>query len=262
MSRAPAARRRARRRDRRPRGRARPARPARRASAAGRRRALELVGDRRPRRRTGRAPRGCPRTSLTDAPAHLVADDRRRRHRRADGRRRAGAHADRGRALDGQAGRHREQARHRPSRPGARGASPGGPARRCGSRPRSAAGSRSSGRSPPTSPRTGSTRVRGIVNGTTNFILTAMTDATAARLRRRRSPRPSAAGYAEADPIGRRRGARRGQQARDPRPARVRPLARSRVDRDPSRRPRRTGGRRHHRGQRGDHADEARRRVG
>ena len=41
-------------------------------------------------------------------------------------------------------------------------------------------------------------RIHGIVNGTTNFILTEMT--ARLELRARRSPRPSAAGYAEADP--------------------------------------------------------------
>ena len=66
-------------------------------------------------------------------------------------------------------------------------------------------------------------RVRGIVNGTTNYILTAMAqegrpyddvlvDAQELGLRRGRSER-------------RRRGRRRGQQARHPRPARVRSMA-------------------------------------
>ena len=122
---------------------------------------------------------------------------------------------------DGQAGRDRQQARHRPPRPGARGDRPadrrGAPLRGGGRRrdpgPRAA-------RRGPRRP-TASTRVRGIVNGTTNFILTAMTDerppttttalaeAQAARLRGGRPDR-------------RRRGPRRGQQARHPGPARVR----------------------------------------
>ena len=67
---------------------------------------------------------GLPADLLTDAPAHLVAERRHRRRRRADGRRRAGPDADRGGARRGNAGRDREQARPRPPRRGARGDRP------------------------------------------------------------------------------------------------------------------------------------------
>ena len=60
------------------------------------------------------------------------------------------------------------------------------------------AGSRSSGRWPTTSPPIASTRVRGIVNGTTNFILSAMTD--------EEDPLDFAAALAEAQRLGLRRG--------------------------------------------------------
>ena len=89
----------------------------------------------------------------------------------------------------GQGRRDREQARDRPSRSGARGDRP--PDRRgaSGSRPRSVAASRSSARSRPSSPANRVSAVRGIVNGTTNYILTAM-DRRGPRLRRgpRRGP--------------------------------------------------------------------------
>ena len=89
-----------------------------------------------------------------------------------------------------------------------------------------AAASRCSARWRSTSPGNRVARVRGIVNGTTNFILTAMA----------REGRAYADVLAEAQALGlrggrpdrRRRGPRRGQQARDPRPARVRGLDRSR----------------------------------
>ena len=50
--------------------------------------------------------------------------------------------------------------------------------------------------------RTGSTRVRGIVNGTTNFILTAMTDATGPLDYATALAEAQRLGYAEADPSG------------------------------------------------------------
>ena len=61
--------------------------------------------------------------------------------------------------------------------------------------------------------------------------------------------RGAAAGLRRGRPVGRRRGPRRGQQARHPRPARVRPLAGPGGDRHPARRHRRTGRTRHHDGQ-------------
>ncbi len=91
------------------------------------------------------------------------------------------------------------------------------------------------------------TRVRGIVNGTTNFILTAMTDPDGAARLRDRARRGAAARLCRGRPVGRRRGARRGEQARDPRPAGVRPLAGSGRHRDAAGRPRRPGGPGHHR---------------
>ena len=212
----PAARRRARRRDR---GAARSC--AR--SSTGRR------ASRRPTARRSSSPgspsatsrRPVPRASrmglLTDAPAHLVADPGHRPRGRADGR--------------GGAGPARSSSRH--SSTAARSsprtstswritgrsssARPGRPARRSASRPPSAAGSRSSGRSRGTSRPTGWARVRGIVNGTTNYILTAMA----------REGRAYGEVLAEAQRLGlrggrpdrRRRGPRRGQQARRARPA-------------------------------------------
>ena len=81
----------------------------------------ELVGSPSATSAPGASRRGCRPTSLTDAPAHLVADGGHRRRRRAHGRRRAGPHADRRGPGDGQAGRDRQQARDRPPRAGARG---------------------------------------------------------------------------------------------------------------------------------------------
>ena len=107
---------------------------------------------------TPRSRAACRRSSLTDAPAHLVAVRRRGRRRRADGRRRAGPDADRGGARRRAAGRDGQQARARPSRRRSSRRSPGGPGRRSASRRRSAAGSRCSGRSPATSPATASRR--------------------------------------------------------------------------------------------------------
>ena len=135
----------------------------------------------------------------------------------------------------GQARRHRQQARHRPPRPGARGDRPPdrrGAAVRGGGRRRDP-GPRAARARPRRQPR--STRVRGIVNGTTNYILSAMTPTTAARYDDVLAEAQEL-GYAEADPSRRRRGRRRGQQAGDPRPARVRPLARPGSDRDAVRR--------------------------
>ena len=87
-----------------------------------------------------------------------------------------------------QAGRHGEQARDRPPRPGARGDRPADrrrPPLRGRGRRRDP-GPRAARRGPRGEPRP---RVRGIVNGTTNYILTAMAD-EGRRLRRRSSPTP------------------------------------------------------------------------
>ena len=91
-------------------------------------------------------------------------------------------------------------------------------------------------------------RVRGIVNGTTNFILSAMTDEDgAARLRR--GPGRGPAARLRGGRSGRRhRGPRRGQQAGHPGPPRVRPLARPGRDPDPPGRGRRPGRTRDHHG--------------
>ena len=139
--------------------------------------ALELVGDRGPRRRA--RPRGgaCPAELLTDAPAHLVASPETRTSivelMGGDEPARTLIAAALG---AGQAGRDREQARARPSRAGARGDRPadrrGAPLRGGGRRrdpgPRAARDA--------SSPANRVAAVRGIVNGTTNYILTAMTD--------------------------------------------------------------------------------------
>ena len=139
----------------------------------------------------GASPRACPPSSLTDAPAHLVADDRDRRHRRADGRRRARPHADRGRAVDGQERRHRQQARHRPPRPGARGDRPAD---------RRGAAVRGGGRRRDPGPRPARARPRGEPDRARpghrqrhDQLHPERDDRRdgAARLRRRRSPRPS-----------------------------------------------------------------------
>ena len=98
------------------------------------------------------------------------------------------------------------------------------------------------------------TRVRGIVNGTTNFILTAMTDPDAPRDYDEALAEAQRLGYAEADPSGDVEGldavnklvilpASRSTAGLDPASIRPRPE------------PRRTGGRRHHRG----HASPCRR---
>ena len=71
-------------------------------------------------------------------------------------------------------------------------------------------------------------RVRGIVNGTTNFILTRDDRRDGAARLRGGAGRGPAAGLRRGGPVGRRRGLRRGQQAGHPGPARVRPLAGSR----------------------------------
>ena len=185
-----------------------------------RRRAARARRDRRPRRRPRPAAGGLPAELLTDAPAHLVAADDTDVDRRADGRRRAGPHADRRGARRRQGGRDREQARHRPSRSGARGD---------GAADRRGAPVRGGGRRRHPGPRpardrarraTGSTRVRGIVNGTTNYILTR-DGRRGPRLRRRARRRPGRR-LRRGRPERRRRGPRRGQQARDPRPPRVR----------------------------------------
>ena len=177
---------------------------------------------------TGRARAGIPEELLTDAPGAPRRRPRRRRDRRGHGRRRAGADAGRGRARRRAsavvtANKHL-LAHHGPELERDR---PRGRQRRCASRRRSAAASPCSARSRWTCRRTGSTRVRGIVNGTTNYILTAM--AREGRDYADVLAEAQARGYAEADPTRRRRGPRRGQQARDPRPAGVRGLDRSRA---------------------------------
>ena len=168
---------------------------------------------------------------LTDAPAHLVADPDIDVIVEVMGGDEPAADADRRGARGRQAGRHRQQARHRPPRPGARGDRPAAgravPLRGRGRR-----------RHPgPVAARPGPrrqrvTRVRGIVNGTTNHILTAMAHEgrpyddvlrgrPGARLRRGRPER-------------RRRGRRRGQQAGHPGPPGVRAVARPGHGRAPS----------------------------
>ena len=84
-------------------------------------------------------------------------------------------------------------------------------------------------------------RVRGIVNGTTNFILTAMTDETAPLDYDAALAEAQRLGYAEADPSGDVEGHDAVEQAGHPGPARVRPLAGSGDDPDPARRGRRAG---------------------
>ena len=143
----------------------------RRAAAGRTARALELaaIAVRDVDRAAARGPAGGAAVRCAGPPRRRRRD---RRHRRADGRRRAGPHADRRRAVDGQAASSPPTSTSSPTTGRSSRRSPGGPARRCASRPRSAAGSRSSGRWPATSRRTASSASAGIVNGTTNFILT------------------------------------------------------------------------------------------
>ena len=119
-----AARRRARRGDRRPRGRPRAARPAGRARGrpTARRSSWSAVAVRDPDRAV--AAGAARRTSLSDAPAHLVADDEIDVIVELMGGDEP-AHTLIAAALSmGKRGRHRQQARHRPPRPGARGDRP------------------------------------------------------------------------------------------------------------------------------------------
>ena len=119
-----------------------------------------------------------------------------------------------------QGGRDGEQARHRPPRPGARGDRPAdrrGPPLRGGGRRRDP-GPRPARDGPRREP--GRRAVRGIVNGTTNYILSAMTDE--GRDYDDGPRRRPGRGLRRGRPDRRRRGPRRGEQARDPRPARVR----------------------------------------
>ena len=97
-------------------------------------------------------------------------------------------------------------------------------ASRCASRPPSRAASPSWGRWSRTWPPTSIHAVRGIVNGTTNHILSAM--ARDARSYADVLAEAQARGYAEADPTRRRGGPRRGAQADPAHPARLRRLAR------------------------------------
>ena len=162
------------------------ARPARLHAADGAPLELAGVAVRDLDKARGRRDPGRPPDRRAGAPGRLA---RGRRHRRADGRRRAGPHPDRGRARRRQAGRHREQARRRPPRAGARGDRPAGrravPLRGGGRRRDPGPGAARQR----TSPRTTSSRIRGIVNGTTNYILTAMArEGRAVRRRPRRRP--------------------------------------------------------------------------
>ena len=216
---------------------------------------LDRAG-RRPARagRRRRAPPRRDRATLDGRPDGLLTTDaarpgrprRRRRRRRGDRRHRAGPHADPGRRCE-----QRQERGHRQQ-----GAAGRGRRRRCfeaadegrratsTTRPPSPARSRCCGRCASRCAGDRITRVLGIVNGTTNFILDkmdttgagfaeALEEATAARLRRGRPDR-------------RRRGLRRRRQGRDPGLARL-PHPGHRRRRAP---------RGHHRG------DRRRRRVG
>ena len=192
--------------------------------------------------------RGVPADLLTDAPAHLVASPEVDVDRRGHGRRRAGPDADRGGARRRQAGRHREQARRRPSRPRARGDRPAD---------RGGAPVRGRGRRRDPDPRPARRRARrrpdrracaGIVNGTTNHILTAM--ASGGRAYADVLAEAQAAGYAEADPSGDVEGDDAVNKLVDPGPARVRGLARARLDRAAAADGRRRRRARDHRGDR------------
>ena len=129
-------------------------------------------------------------------------------------------------ARHGQDGRDREQARGRAPRAGAGAARPRSRTRRCASRPPWAAASRCSARSPWTSPRNRISRVRGIVNGTTNFMLTAM--AREGRDYEEVLAEAQARGYAEPDPTADVEGLDAVNKLVDPRPARVRGVDRPR----------------------------------
>ena len=98
-----------------------------------------------------------------------------------------------------QARRHRQQAAAQPARRGAVGGGARARRRSCASRPRSPASCPSSASSQESLAGAHVDRVHGIVNGTTNFILTRDGRAPAPRTRRR-WPRPRSSGYAEADP--------------------------------------------------------------
>ena len=171
---------------------------------------------------------GIPEALLTDAPAHLVAspatstsssrsmggDEPARTLVAAGARRRASAVVTANKHLVAHHGPELERRRARGRQPAAV---------RGGGRRRHPA---SSARSRWTSPRTAIARVRGIVNGTTNFILTAM--AREGRDYADVLAEAQARGYAEADPTADVEGLDARQQARDPRAARVRRVDRSR----------------------------------
>ena len=120
----------------------------------------------------------------------------------------------------GQAGRHGEQGAARQRRRRAVRRSPTTPASTCCSRRRSPAASRSSARCARACAASRSRRVMGIVNGTTNYILTKMTEEGADV--RRRARRGAATRLRRARPDGRRRGLRRRRQGGDHRLDRVR----------------------------------------
>ena len=175
---------------------------------------LELAGI-AVRRPAHRATPTCPRDLFTTDAAG-AGRPRRRRHRgRGDRRHRAGPVADPGRARARAVGRHRQQGAARRGRRDAVRRRRRRPAATSTTRPPWPARSRCCGRCASRWPATRSRRVLGIVNGTTNYILTrmdetgagfaeALEEATGARLRRGRPDR-------------RRRGLRRRGQGRDPR---------------------------------------------
>ena len=186
---------------------------------------------------TPRAGAACRPDLLTDAPGPPRRRSRDRRHRRADGRRRAGAHP-------------RSRRRSAPGRPvvtankhviAHHGPELEATARRTGAALRfeAAVGGGIPVLGPLAAELAGNrvTAVRGIVNGTTNYILTR--DGRGGP-RLRRGPRRRPGSRLRGGRSGRRRrGPRRGQQARDPRPPRVRRLDRPgrRVDDRAGRRP-------------------------
>ena len=178
----------------------RPARAGRRAAAGRRRRPSS---SRRSPSATWpqAAGRGLPADLLTDAPAHLVADDSIDVIVELMGGDEP-AHTLIAAALgDGQGRRDGEQARPRASRPALEAV-----ARRTGAALRFEAavggGIPVLGPLATTSPANRIDRVRGIVNGTTNYILTAMTDRDGAARLRDALAEAQRLGYAEADPSG------------------------------------------------------------
>ena len=177
----------------------------------------------------GRLPR--PRPGATRRNSRGAADRRagppggrpgHGRHRRADGRRRAGPDVDRGGPLGRQAGRDRQQARRRSPRAGPRG---GRPARRGrlpvrGRGRRRDPGARAAGHRPG-----GQRRGPGARHRQRHHQLHPQRDGRRGTRLRRCPGRGPGAWLCRGGSGRRRRGRRRGQQAGDPRPARLRPLA-------------------------------------